>query len=69
MPNNLKFCVLIDPPDVTLRNTDPPAVEFQTRDLECDATGGNPSSGYTYTWLYKRKYSSSFINNFEHVEG
>ena len=54
--------MLTDPPDVTLRNTQLPAIEFQKRELECDATGGNPSSGYTYTWMYRPKYFSSVTN-------
>lgn len=63
------MCILTDPPDVNLINTHPPAIEFLSRELECDATGGNPSSGYTYTWMYIPKYSSSPTNDFEPVKG
>ena len=50
-------------------NTQPPAIEFLRRELECGATGGNPSSGYTYIWMYRPKYSPSVTNNFEPVKG
>ena len=40
-------------------NTQPPAIEFLRRELECGATGGNPSSGYTYMDVQAEIFSNS----------
>ena len=54
---------------MNLRNTDRPVIEFSERNLDCDATGGNPSQGLTYIWLFRPKYHASAQDSFESVKG
>ena len=53
--------VTADPPDVTVKGTDPPAVENTVRDLTCQISEGNPSdpTSYEYEWMYRPTYGNA----------
>ena len=56
----ISFCSS-DPPEVTVDDTTPPAVEYTTRNITCRISGGNPSDpgSYQYEWMYRPTYMNS----------